>query len=130
MWKKQRQIAKRMACQRGQASPGPQFPADSLATSERALDSAKDDPIYSSADDEAIEAWLRKVVSTPFHSAGTCKMAAQAKLGVVDGQLNVYGVSGLKIADLSIAPGITSGNTMNAAVVVGEKAADIINKGA
>ncbi|CAH0025858.1 unnamed protein product [Clonostachys rhizophaga] len=130
IWKKQRQIAKRMTCQRGQASPGPQFPADSLATSDLALDSAKDDPIYSSADDEAIEAWLRKVVSTPFHSVGTCKMAAQAKLGVVDGQLNVYGVSGLKIADLSIAPGITSGNTMNAAVVVGEKAADIINKGA
>lgn len=116
-----------MQCQRGQVSTGPAFPTGSLAVNELALDSSQDDdPSYSDADDKAIEQWIRKTVSTPFHSLGTCKMAAKDKYGVVDSNLDVYGVKGLKVADLSIAPGNTAGNTMNAAVVIGEKAADII----
>ena len=46
--------------------------------------------------------------------------------GVVDSQLNVYGVRGLKVADLSIAPGNVSANTYGTALVIGEKAALII----
>lgn len=118
-----------MGCQRGQVSPGPVFPANSLASNELALDPTReDDPIYSAQDDEAIEMWIRQTVGTPFHSLGTCKMAAESNMGVVDDDLNVYGVKGLKAADLSIAPGNVAGNTMNAAVVIGEKAADIITR--
>ena len=46
--------------------------------------------------------------------------------GVVDSKLNVYGVHGLKVADLSIAPGNVSANTYGTALVIGEKAAMII----
>jgi alcohol oxidase len=46
--------------------------------------------------------------------------------GVVDSKLNVYGVHGLKVADLSIAPGNVSANTYGTALVIGEKAAAII----
>jgi alcohol oxidase len=48
------------------------------------------------------------------------------QFGVVDGSLNVYGVKGLKVADLSIAPSNVSANTNNTALTIGEKAADII----
>jgi choline dehydrogenase-like flavoprotein len=53
-------------------------------------------------------------------------MAPREKDGVVDGSLNVHGVKGLKIADLSIPPENVGGNTNNTALVIGEKAADII----
>jgi choline dehydrogenase-like flavoprotein len=55
-------------------------------------------------------------------------MAPRKKKGVVDPSLSVYGTKGLKIADLSIAPENVSGNTMNAALLIGEKAADIFIK--
>ncbi|KID81121.1 alcohol oxidase [Metarhizium guizhouense ARSEF 977] len=126
LYKKQRQVAKRMGCQRGQISPGPAFPANSSISSDPTKDpSREDDPTFSPDDDTAIEQWIRETVATPFHSLGTCKMAAESEFGVVDNSLNVYRVKGLKIADLSIAPGNVAGNTMNAAVVIGEKAADI-----
>jgi alcohol oxidase len=48
--------------------------------------------------------------------------------GVVDSKLNVYGVRGLKVADMSIAPGNVSANTCRTALVVGEKAAMIITE--
>lgn len=50
----------------------------------------------------------------------------EGQLGVVDERLNVYGVKGLKIADLSVAPSNVSANTHNTALTIGEKAADII----
>ena len=46
--------------------------------------------------------------------------------GVVDLRLNVYGVKGLKVADLSVAPGNVAANTYSTALVIGEKAAVII----
>ncbi len=55
-------------------------------------------------------------------------MAPREKDGVVDANLNVYGVKGLKVADLSIAPENVGANTNNTALVIGEKAADIIIK--
>ncbi|KAK2594100.1 hypothetical protein QQS21_008203 [Conoideocrella luteorostrata] len=129
LYKKQRQVANKMSCQRGQVSPGPVFPPNSSVSNELAMGSTREtNPTFSPGDDDAIELWIRKTVATPFHSLGTCKMAAESDFGVVDNNLNVHGVKGLKIADLSIAPGNVSGNTMNTAVVIGEKAADIIIK--
>lgn len=127
LYKKQRQVAKRIRCQRGQVSPGPLFPAQSSVASDPALDPTREaDPTFSAEDNDAIEQWIRQTVGTPFHSLGTCKMASESQLGVVDNHLNVYGVSGLKVADLSVAPASVAGNTMNTAVVIGEKAADTI----
>jgi alcohol oxidase len=52
-------------------------------------------------------------------------MAPREKGGVVDADLNVYGVKGLKLCDLSICPGNVGANTNNTALLVGEKAVDI-----
>ena len=53
-------------------------------------------------------------------------MKLRERGGVVDAKLNVYGARGLKVADLSIAPGNVSANTYGTALVIGEKAAMII----
>lgn len=53
-------------------------------------------------------------------------MKPREKGGVVDSRLNVYGVNGLKVADLSVGPGNVSANTYSTALVIGEKAAVII----
>ena len=53
-------------------------------------------------------------------------MAPREQDGVVDSSLNVYGVTGLKVADLSIPPENVGANTNNTALVIGEKAAEII----
>ncbi|KAI1497613.1 putative alcohol oxidase [Biscogniauxia marginata] len=65
-------------------------------------------------------------MTTCWHGIGTCKMAPREQLGVVDNNLGVYGVRGLKVADLSIIPENVCANTMNTALTIGEKAADII----
>lgn len=80
---------------------------------------------YGPDDDAAIERFIRTSVGTTWHPLGTCKMAPVEKMGVVDENLNVHGVKGLKVADLSIAPKNVAGNTMSTALMVGEKAADI-----
>lgn len=83
---------------------------------------------YSSEDDQIIEDFLRARVTTTWHPMGTCRMAPQEEGGVVDAALNVYNIAGLKIADMSIAPGNVAGNTMSTALLIGERAADIIIK--
>lgn len=67
---------------------------------------------------------------TVFHQCGTCRMGQAAGHSVVDPQLRVHGVSGLRVADASIFPAIPSGNTNAPAIMVGEKAADIIRRDA
>ena len=59
------------------------------------------------------------------HPVGTCKMGRDAE-AVVDPQLRVHGVAGLRVADASIMPVITAGNTNAACMMIGEKAADLI----
>ncbi|MEO0773894.1 MAG: GMC family oxidoreductase N-terminal domain-containing protein [Pseudomonadota bacterium] len=63
---------------------------------------------------------------TVFHQCGTCRMGQSADLSVVDPNLRVHGVEGLRVADASIFPTIPSGNTNAPAIMVGEKASDII----
>ncbi|OCT47527.1 Alcohol oxidase [Cladophialophora carrionii] len=129
LYKTQRQVARRMRFYRGETHLHPRFPgrsnADSLA--EPASDEEAGSEIrYSPEDDEAIRQWVREHIGTAFHSLGTCKMAPVEELGVVDKDLNVHGVHMLKVADLSIVPENVSGNTMSTALMIGEKAADII----
>lgn len=129
-YKKQREIIRRTAFYRGELAIGhPRFPEGSAAAAVESVDGPlKDvkDLVYSKEDDAAIEQWLRENVNTTWHSLGTCKMAPRENDGVVDSSLNVYGVKGLKIADLSVPPENIGGNTNNTALAIGEKAADII----
>jgi choline dehydrogenase len=69
--------------------------------------------------------FVRQAVTTYFHPTSSCKMGIDA-MAVVDPQLCVYGASGLRVADASIMPDITSGNTNAPSVMIGEKAAEMI----
>lgn len=75
--------------------------------------------------DEEILAWAKEAAETTYHPVGTCKMGADT-MAVVDDQLRVHGIAGLRIADASIMPTLTSGNTNAPTIMIGEKAADII----
>ncbi|MBV1699571.1 MAG: hypothetical protein KGQ47_14630 [Hyphomicrobiales bacterium] len=71
------------------------------------------------------EQWVRQTCETYHHQAGTCKMGVDA-MSVVDPRLQVYGIEGLRVADASIMPTVTSGNTNAPSIMIGEKAADLI----
>ncbi|MBJ8348854.1 GMC family oxidoreductase [Antrihabitans sp. YC2-6] len=72
-----------------------------------------------------LEQTVRDAVSSFFHLSGTCRMGADAA-AVVDPQLRVNGVDGLRVADASVMPSIVSANTNAATVMIGEKAADLL----
>ncbi|EJD50221.1 hypothetical protein AURDEDRAFT_182614 [Auricularia subglabra TFB-10046 SS5] len=134
MWqyKASREIVRRMPCYRGEiASAHPAFAPASAAVCSAfgkpvALDES--DIVYTPADDAALETWIRQTVATTWHALGTCAMKPRESGGVVDSRLNVYGVEGLKVADLSIGPSNVSANTTSTALVIGEKAAIIIGE--
>nr|WP_082973663.1 GMC family oxidoreductase N-terminal domain-containing protein [Mycobacterium sp. E2327] len=72
-----------------------------------------------------LETYLRDAVTTYWHESGTAKMGRDT-MSVVDGHLKVYGVEGLRVADASIMPRISTANTMAPCVVIGERAAQFI----
>lgn len=75
----------------------------------------------------ALEQFIRDAASSYWHQACTAKMGRDA-MSVVDARLKVYGIDCLRIADGSIMPRVTTGNTMAPCVVIGERAGDIIRK--
>ncbi|OOV98805.1 choline dehydrogenase [Pseudomonas sp. MF6396] len=75
--------------------------------------------------EEQLQQAAGQIGTTIFHPVGTCRMG-NGPLDVVDAQLRVHGVAGLRIADASIMPQITSGNTCSPTLMIGEKAAQLI----
>jgi choline dehydrogenase len=76
-------------------------------------------------DGEALDAFLRSVIQTGMHPASTCAMGTN-ELAVVDAELKVRGVGGLRVVDASVMPNVVRGNTNAPAIMIGEKAADMI----
>jgi choline dehydrogenase len=75
--------------------------------------------------DDAIRAFVRKASQTLYHPVGTCKMGSGPE-AVVDAELRVHGVEGLRVVDASIMPAVPRGNTNAPVIAVAEKAADLI----
>ena len=97
-----------------------QAPLNGLVTEEYSPGSSVGDD-----DDDSILNWARSTATTIYHPTGTCKMG-QDDMAVVDAQLKVHGIEGLRVADASIMPIITSGNTNAPAIMIGEKLSDMI----
>jgi choline dehydrogenase len=76
------------------------------------------------SDAEILE-WVRTTAETTYHPVGTCKMGSDA-MAVVDPQLRVHGIDGLRVADASIMPTLTSGNTNAPCIMIGEKCAAMV----
>jgi choline dehydrogenase len=82
-------------------------------------------------DDEELSAYARQVAHTVYHPAGTCRMGAtDDPLAVVDPELRVRGLDGLRIADASVFPTMPAVNPMIGVLMVGEKCAELIGGGA
>ena len=77
---------------------------------------------------QALESFVRDTASTYWHQSCTAKMGRDA-MSVVDANLKVYGIEGLRIADASIMPRVTTGNTMAPCVVIGERLGSMISNG-
>lgn len=97
------------------------------------MHSVREDLKYSKQDLLHVEEWVKRHVETTWHSLGTCSMAPKegnsiVKHGVLDERLNVHGVQGLKVADLSICPDNLGCNTYSVALLIGEKCAMLVGE--
>ena len=80
-----------------------------------------------STDDVELEKFLRATALSVYHPVGTCKMGLDST-SVVDPELRVHGVEGLRVADASILPQLISGNTNAICNVIGVKCADMVER--
>jgi len=79
--------------------------------------------------EQDLERTASQIGTTIFHPVGTCKMGVQGDpMAVVDSRLRVFGVDGLRIADASVMPNITSGNTNAPTLMIGERASDMLRE--
>lgn len=82
-------------------------------------------PLKENMSDAGLDDFIRDHAESGYHFCGTCKMGSSAD-AVVDGQLRVKGVRGLRVVDASIMPEVTNGNTNAPTIMIAEKAADLI----
>src|SRR5690606_31350891 len=75
--------------------------------------------------DDAIDAFIRRTAITIYHPVGTAKMGND-RMAVVDSQLRVRGVQGLRVVDASVMPTLVGGNTNAPTIMIAEKASDLI----
>jgi choline dehydrogenase len=92
----------------------------------RAVTARAKAPDLLAMDDEALLADFRARASTVYHPTSTCRMGRTAQDSVLDARLRVHGVSGLRVADASSFPNITSGNTNAPVMMLAMRAADLI----
>jgi choline dehydrogenase len=77
--------------------------------------------------DAEIDAWIRRTAETIYHPVGTCRMGtAGDAMAVVDSELNVQGLSGLRVIDASVMPTLVGGNTNAPTIMIAEKISDAI----
>jgi choline dehydrogenase len=86
---------------------------------------AKREVMPGGLDGAEVETFIRHGGLSYWHQVGTAKMGRDP-MSVVDAELKVYGIDGLRVADGSIMPRVTTGNTMAPCVVIGERAAEFI----
>ncbi|MFI9835409.1 GMC family oxidoreductase [Nonomuraea sp. NPDC051941] len=84
-------------------------------------------PYWAPESDEELARWVRERGETLYHPVGTCRMGTD-DASVVDPSLRVRGVEGLRVVDVSVMPTLNRGHTHAPAIMIGEKAADLIGK--
>lgn len=91
----------------------------------RSIISMEAEPGGAAIDDEAVIAWMRATSVTVYHPAGTCRMGSDDE-AVVDPQLRLRGIEGVRVIDASVMPTLVSGNTNAPTIMIAERAADLI----
>ena len=88
---------------------------------------AKPGPELNVDDDAELDNWLRDTGESLYHPVSTCKMGSD-EMSVVDDKLKVHGIDGLRVVDASIMPTLIAGNTNAPAIMIAEKAADLVRQ--